>query len=79
MNKEPSFIVKLILLSFLVYLGISNFGLTYDSVFTLHASSRICQNSGSHFNNKNFQYEVTVTLKLIQVFVTDKKGNPVTD
>ncbi|MFQ6082479.1 MAG: VWA domain-containing protein [Candidatus Aminicenantia bacterium] len=25
------------------------------------------------------QYEVTVTLKLIQVYVTDKKGNPVTD
>jgi VWFA-related protein len=25
------------------------------------------------------QYEVTVTLKLVQVFVIDKKGNPVTD
>ena len=25
------------------------------------------------------QHEVTVTLKLIQVFVTDKKGNPITD
>ncbi|MFQ5721661.1 MAG: VWA domain-containing protein, partial [Candidatus Aminicenantales bacterium] len=25
------------------------------------------------------QYEVTVTLKLVQVYVTDKKGNPVTD
>jgi VWFA-related protein len=26
-----------------------------------------------------FQHEVTVTLKLVQVFVIDKKGNPVTD
>jgi VWFA-related protein len=26
-----------------------------------------------------FQYEVTVVLKLVQVFVTDKEGNPVTD
>jgi len=28
---------------------------------------------------ETFQYEVTVTLKLIQVFVTDGKGNPVID
>jgi VWFA-related protein len=28
---------------------------------------------------KAFQYEVTVVLKLVQVFVTDKEGNPVTD
>jgi VWFA-related protein len=28
---------------------------------------------------KSLQYEVNVTLKLIQVIVTDKKGNPVTD
>ncbi len=28
---------------------------------------------------KPLQHEVTVTLKLIQVFVTDKNGNPVTD
>jgi VWFA-related protein len=26
-----------------------------------------------------FQYEVSVTLKLVQVYVTDKEGNPVTD
>jgi len=28
---------------------------------------------------EELQHEVTVTLKLIQVFVTDKKGNPVKD
>jgi VWFA-related protein len=28
---------------------------------------------------KAFQYEVTVVLKLVQVFVTDNEGNPVTD
>ena len=28
---------------------------------------------------KGLQYEVTVVLKLIQVYVTDKEGNPVTD
>jgi len=28
---------------------------------------------------KELQHEVTVTLKLIQVYVTDEKGNPVTD
>ena len=30
-------------------------------------------------DQKTFQYEVTVVLKLVQVFVTDKGGNPVTD
>jgi len=30
-------------------------------------------------SQKAFQYEVTVVLKLVQVFVTDKEGNPVTD
>jgi len=30
-------------------------------------------------NQKSFQHEVTVTLKLIQVYVTDKAGNPVTN
>jgi len=30
-------------------------------------------------NQKTFQHEVTVTLKLIQVYVTDKAGRPVTD
>ncbi len=28
---------------------------------------------------QEIQHEVTVTLKLIQVYVTDKQGNPVTD
>jgi VWFA-related protein len=27
----------------------------------------------------SLQYEVTVTMKLVQVYVTDKKGNPITD
>lgn len=30
-------------------------------------------------NQKELQYAVTVVLKLVQVFVTDKNGNPVTD
>ena len=30
-------------------------------------------------NQKELQYDVTVVLKLVQVFVTDKNGNPVTD
>ncbi|UCE22403.1 MAG: VWA domain-containing protein [Candidatus Aminicenantes bacterium] len=30
-------------------------------------------------SQKAFQYEVTVVLKLVQVFVTDKEGKPVTD
>jgi len=30
-------------------------------------------------NQKPFQHDVTVTVKLIQVYVTDKAGNPVTD
>ena len=30
-------------------------------------------------DQKAFQYEVTVVLKLVQVYVTDKKGNPVKD
>ena len=39
-------------------------------------------NSGFQQSNKDqktFQYEVTVVLKLVQVYVTDKKGNPVID
>jgi len=30
-------------------------------------------------DQKALQHEVTVTLKLVQVYVTDKKGNPITD
>jgi len=30
-------------------------------------------------NQEALEHEVTVTLKLVQVYVTDKKGNPVTD
>ena len=30
-------------------------------------------------DQQELQQEVTVTLKLVQVYVTDKKGNPVTD
>ncbi len=30
-------------------------------------------------SQKAFQYEVTVVLKLVQVFVTDKEGNPIID
>jgi len=37
------------------------------------------QTKNSKTKQETLQYEVTVTLKLIQVYVTDKKGNPVTD
>jgi len=37
------------------------------------------QTKKSEIKQETLQYEVTVTLKLIQVYVTDKKGNPVTD
>jgi VWFA-related protein len=36
------------------------------------------QTKNSKTKQETLQYEVTVTLKLIQVYVTDKKGNPVT-
>lgn len=31
------------------------------------------------FHAQELQHEVTVTIKLIQVYVTDKEGNSVTD
>ncbi len=37
------------------------------------------QTKNSKTKQETLQYEVTVTLKLIQVYVIDKKGNPVTD
>ena len=37
------------------------------------------QTNKSEANQETLQHEVTVTLKLIQVYVTDKKGNPITD
>jgi len=37
------------------------------------------QTNKSESNQETLQHEVTVTLKLIQVYVTDKKGNPITD
>lgn len=39
----------------------------------------LSQARNSETKQETLQYEVTVTLKLIQVYVTDKKGNPVTD
>jgi len=41
------------------------------------SSARTVQKS--EFQLLPLQHEVTVTLKLLQVYVTDKKGNPVTD
>ena len=37
------------------------------------------QTKNSKIKQESLQHEVTVTLKLIQVYVTDKKGSPVTD
>jgi len=37
------------------------------------------QTKNSKIKQESLQYEVTVTLKLIQVYVADKKGSPVTD
>jgi len=44
--------------------------------FTLLANTKPIQQNKS---DTQLQYEVTVTLKLVQVYVTDKDGNPVTD
>ena len=38
-----------------------------------------CQSQDVDKNQKALHHEVTVTLKLIQVYVRDKKGNPVSD
>jgi VWFA-related protein len=35
--------------------------------------------AGEHQDKPDLQYEVAVTIKLVQVFVVDKKGNPVPD
>ena len=39
----------------------------------------LSQARNSETKQETLQHKVTVTLKLIQVYVTDKKGNPVTD
>ena len=44
--------------------------------FTLNQSPILSQERDS---KKTLQHQVTVTLKLIQVYVTDKKGNPAVD
>jgi len=44
--------------------------------FTLFANPKPIQQKKSE---TQLQYEVTVTLKLVQVYVTYKNGNPVTD
>ena len=50
--------------------------------FCFFFSHLIFLHSGIIFKEKNqktLQHEVAVTLKLIQVYVTDKEGNPITD
>ncbi len=42
-------------------------------------SDYLVRQSGNSDNQDTLQHEIRVTLKLIQVYVTDKKGNPVTD
>jgi len=54
---------KLILIAFILF-------------FTLLVNPKPIQQKKS---DTQLQYEVTVTLKLVQVYVTDKNGNPVTD
>ena len=44
-----------------------------------HSSGISSESVQQNERAKELQHEVTVTLKLIQVYVTDKKGNPVTD
>lgn len=48
--------------------------------FTIHAiPDLLVQQSISSDNQDTLQHEVTVALKLIQVYVTDKNGHPITD
>jgi len=56
----------LLIIAFVFFLQIHSSGMSSESV---QQSER----------DKELQHEVSVTLKLIQVYVTDKKGNPVTD
>ena len=52
----------------------------FIALFTLFLISNLNPVSLQERKNKNtLQYEVTVTLKLVQVYVTDKKGNPMVD
>lgn len=44
-----------------------------------HSSGMSLESVQQSERAKELQHEVTVTLKLIQVYVTDKQGNPVTD
>jgi len=53
---------------------LSFFLLFYLPLFSLH--SEISQEK---MDQETLQYEVSVILKLVQVYVTDKDGNPVTD
>lgn len=47
--------------------------------FQLNALDSISESSQTDKDQKVLQHEVTVTLKLVQVYVIDKKGLPVTD
>ncbi|MCK4264545.1 MAG: VWA domain-containing protein, partial [Candidatus Aminicenantes bacterium] len=52
----------------------------FIALFILFLISNINPISLQERKNENtLQYEVTVTLKLVQVYITDKKGNPVVD
>jgi len=52
----------------------------FIALFTLFLISNLNPISLQQRKNENtLQHEVTVTLKLVQVYVTDKKGNPVID
>lgn len=56
------------------FFALSFFLLFYLLLFSLHAEI-----SQEEKNQETLQYEVSVILKLVQVYVTDKDGNPVTD
>jgi len=52
----------------------------FIALFTIFLISNLNPVSLQERKNKNtLQHEVTVTLKLVQVYVTDKKGNPMVD
>jgi len=55
------------------------FTLSFFLLFFLHIFSLHSEISQEEKNQEILQHEVSVTLKLVQVYVTDKDGNPVTD
>lgn len=74
----PSFPISSIAGKFLVFLILAAgvFPLTF---FLGSPAIAFQENARTEQVQKPLQYEISVTLKLIQIFVADPKGNPVTD